>query len=129
MQTWGHQQIISTSEGNLIETVKSLKDEAISSIDSILNQHTIPLIDKLKDEINQQIQDLLKDKLTNYKIPKVWISVDSLPRNSQGKINRQLVYKIAFEYIELSAKSSETSPRPADTPLLIKERGRRAKTS
>ncbi|BAY86412.1 AMP-dependent synthetase and ligase [Calothrix parasitica NIES-267] len=73
---------------------------------------------------NQQIQDLLKDKLTNYKIPKVWISVDSLPRNAQGKINRQMVYKIAVEYIELPT-NSETSPRPTDTPRPIKERGRK----
>ena len=79
--------------------------------------------------LNQQIQVLLKDKLTNYKIPKVWISVDSLPRNSQGKINRQIVYDIAVEYIELSAKSSKTSPRPRDTTLLIKERERGAKNS
>ncbi|MDY6899047.1 MAG: 2-succinylbenzoate--CoA ligase [Cyanobacteriota bacterium] len=50
---------------------------------------------------NQEIQALLKDKLTNYKIPKVWISVDSLPRNSQGKINRQMVYEIAMEYVKL----------------------------
>lgn len=49
---------------------------------------------------NQQIQVLLKEKLTNYKIPKVWIPVDSLPRNSQGKINRQMVYKIAMEYVK-----------------------------
>ncbi|MEL6458695.1 MAG: AMP-binding protein, partial [Cyanobacteria bacterium J06621_15] len=59
---------------------------------------------------NQQIQVLLKDRLANYKIPKVWIPVDFLPRNAQGKINRQMVYKIAVEYIELSAKSSETLP-------------------
>ena len=77
----------------------------------------------------QQIQTLLKGKLTNYKIPKVWIPVSSLPRNSQGKINRQIVYDIAVEYIELSAKSSKTSPRPRDTTLLIKERGRGAKNS
>ncbi len=59
----------------------------------------------LNQQINQQIQVLLKDKLTNYKIPKVWISVDSLPRNSQGKINRQIVYKNAVEYSESSANS------------------------
>ncbi|MEM7715107.1 MAG: 2-succinylbenzoate--CoA ligase [Cyanobacteria bacterium P01_A01_bin.68] len=80
---------------------------------------------------NQQIQVLLKDKLTNYKIPKVWISVDSLPRNSQGKINRQIVYKIAAEYVELSTGSPRNQPHTVltDTPLLIKERGKGSKNS
>ena len=80
---------------------------------------------------NQQIQVLLKDKLTNYKIPKVWISVDSLPRNSQGKINRQIVYKIAAEYVELSTGSllNRTNTRQTDTPQHIKEEGRESKNS
>ncbi|MGB3650645.1 MAG: 2-succinylbenzoate--CoA ligase [Rivularia sp. (in: cyanobacteria)] len=47
---------------------------------------------------NQEIQNLLKEKLSNYKIPKNWIAIDSLPRNSQGKINRQKLYDIADGY-------------------------------
>jgi O-succinylbenzoic acid--CoA ligase len=40
------------------------------------------------------MKNLLKDKLSKFKIPKTWIPVDSLPRNSQGKINRQYLYSI-----------------------------------
>ncbi len=36
-----------------------------------------------------EIQSSLKDKLSKFKIPKHWISVPTLPRNPQGKINRQ----------------------------------------
>ena len=49
--------------------------------------------------LNLEIQALLKEKLSNYKIPKIWISVASLPRNSQGKINRQQLYEIAVAYV------------------------------
>ncbi|MEM9922551.1 MAG: 2-succinylbenzoate--CoA ligase [Cyanobacteria bacterium P01_D01_bin.50] len=53
-------------------------------------------VPKKSDILNLEIQALLKEKLSNYKIPKIWISVASLPRNSQGKINRQQLYEIAF---------------------------------
>ena len=54
---------------------------------------------KKLDISNREIQVLLKEKLSNYKIPKNWICVNSLPRNSQGKINRQKLYEIVAEYI------------------------------
>lgn len=61
-----------------------------------------------KDEIIP-IQALLKQRISNYKIPKNWICVESLPRNSQGKINRQKLYDIAMEWEELSAQSPSPS--------------------
>ncbi|MEA5595857.1 2-succinylbenzoate--CoA ligase [Rivularia sp. UHCC 0363] len=51
--------------------------------------------------LNENIKVLLQKKLSKYKIPKIWIAVDSLPRNSQGKINRQKLYDIAMEYTSL----------------------------
>ena len=56
-------------------------------------------VPKKADVLNGEIQLLLKDKISNYKIPKIWISVNSLPRNSQGKINRQKLYQIADKYV------------------------------
>jgi O-succinylbenzoic acid--CoA ligase len=41
-----------------------------------------------------EIQNLLKDKLSKFKLPKHWIPVENLPRNSQGKINRQQLQEI-----------------------------------
>ncbi|CEJ45282.1 2-succinylbenzoate--CoA ligase [Umezakia ovalisporum] len=47
-----------------------------------------------------KLQAELKEKLSKFKIPKRWISVTKLPRNSQGKINRQQLQKIATEYLQ-----------------------------
>ncbi len=49
-----------------------------------------------------KIQTLLKDKLSKFKIPKYWILQENLPRNSQGKINRQLLQQIATEFLHNS---------------------------
>ncbi|MGD1704520.1 2-succinylbenzoate--CoA ligase [Dapis sp. BLCC M229] len=38
-------------------------------------------------------------KLTKFKQPKYWLKVESLPRNSQGKINRELLKEITLEKI------------------------------
>lgn len=49
------------------------------------------------------IESQLKDKLSRFKIPKYWISLPKLPRNEQGKINRQQLQQIALDFL---AKSS-----------------------
>ena len=49
-----------------------------------------------------KIQTLLKDKLSKFKIPKYWIPQENLPRNSQGKINRQQLQQIATEFLQNS---------------------------
>jgi O-succinylbenzoic acid--CoA ligase len=46
-----------------------------------------------------EIHSLLKNKLNKFKIPKHWIPVSTLPRNSQGKINRQQMQQIAMEWL------------------------------
>ncbi|RCJ31646.1 2-succinylbenzoate-CoA ligase [Nostoc minutum NIES-26] len=46
-----------------------------------------------------EIQAILKGKLSKFKIPKHWISLPTLPRNSQGKINRQQLQQIATEFL------------------------------
>ncbi|MFO0051836.1 MAG: 2-succinylbenzoate--CoA ligase [Dolichospermum sp.] len=54
-----------------------------------------------KDEniSHREIQTQLKNQLSKFKIPKHWISLAKLPRNSQGKINRQEVEKIAEDFL------------------------------
>lgn len=46
-----------------------------------------------------EIQTLLKDKLSKFKIPKYWIPLQTLPRNAQGKINRQQLQQIAQKFL------------------------------
>lgn len=50
-------------------------------------------------EIKDQIKNQLQQEISKFKIPKYWISVSELPRNTQGKINRQELQEIAQEYI------------------------------
>ena len=47
-----------------------------------------------------EIQTQLKDQLSKFKIPKHWISLPNLPRNTQGKINRQQLQKIAEDILK-----------------------------
>jgi len=48
------------------------------------------------------LQTALKDKLSKYKQPKHWIPLASLPRNPQGKINRQQLQQIATTSLQNS---------------------------
>ena len=58
-----------------------------------------------KAEISSlEIQNILKDKLCKFKIPKHWIPVPTLPRNTQGKINHQQLQKIATNVLQISSK-------------------------
>ncbi|MDF2388603.1 2-succinylbenzoate--CoA ligase, partial [Nostoc ellipsosporum NOK] len=47
-----------------------------------------------------EIQTQLYNKLSKFKIPKHWIPLPNLPRNTQGKINRQQLQQIATEYLQ-----------------------------
>jgi O-succinylbenzoic acid--CoA ligase len=48
----------------------------------------------------REIQTQIKNQLSKFKIPKHWISLPNLPRNAQGKINRQQLQQIAAEFIK-----------------------------
>ena len=43
-----------------------------------------------------EIEEQLKKHLSRYKIPKQWVAVASIPRNEQGKVNRQLILNHYF---------------------------------
>ncbi|MFM7408142.1 MAG: 2-succinylbenzoate--CoA ligase [Cuspidothrix sp.] len=46
-----------------------------------------------------EIETQLRQQLSKFKIPKNWISLPALPRNSQGKINRQQLQQIAKDFV------------------------------
>jgi O-succinylbenzoic acid--CoA ligase len=46
------------------------------------------------------LQTTLKNKLSKFKIPKHWIPFTTLPRNSQGKINRQHLQQLALNILQ-----------------------------
>ncbi|BAY40099.1 O-succinylbenzoic acid--CoA ligase [Nostoc sp. NIES-2111] len=47
-----------------------------------------------------EIKTILSHQLSRFKIPKHWISVNNLPRNAQGKVNRQALQQIAALRLE-----------------------------
>jgi O-succinylbenzoic acid--CoA ligase len=47
------------------------------------------------------LQAALEDKLSKYKRPKYWVAVESLPRNSQGKVNYEELKKVVTDSIAL----------------------------
>ncbi|MBF2008322.1 MAG: 2-succinylbenzoate--CoA ligase [Chlorogloeopsis fritschii C42_A2020_084] len=63
-------------------------------------------VPKYENTSLEEIQKLLKDKLSKFKIPKYWIPVQFLSRNSQGKINRQQLQQEAIEHLNLSNRFS-----------------------
>jgi O-succinylbenzoic acid--CoA ligase len=46
------------------------------------------------------LQTALEDKLSSFKQPKYWIPLESLPRNLQGKLNREQLQEIAISQIQ-----------------------------
>ena len=46
------------------------------------------------------IQNKLDGKISRYKYPKYWISLEQLPRNSLGKLNFQQLQAIAFDFLD-----------------------------
>jgi O-succinylbenzoic acid--CoA ligase len=57
-------------------------------------------VPKDKNISHREIQTQLKNQLSKFKIPKYWISLAKLPRNVQGKINRQQLQKIAEDFLK-----------------------------
>lgn len=57
-------------------------------------------IPKNPDISVDEIKTILSHQLSKFKIPKHWLSVENLPRNVQGKVNRQELQQIAALKIE-----------------------------
>ena len=49
-----------------------------------------------------QIKEAIADNLSKFKQPKNWICLEKLPRNLQGKINREKLHQIATELLQQS---------------------------
>ena len=52
------------------------------------------------------VQTALEEKLSKYKRPKYWVTVESLPRNSQGKVNYEQLQKIVSTWLNSQKASS-----------------------
>ncbi|AFZ14679.1 o-succinylbenzoate--CoA ligase [Crinalium epipsammum PCC 9333] len=47
---------------------------------------------------NDILKNVITNKISKFKQPKYWIAVDKLPRNQQGKVNREQLEKIAITW-------------------------------
>jgi O-succinylbenzoic acid--CoA ligase len=52
------------------------------------------------------LETAIEDKLSKYKRPKYWVSIESLPRNSQGKVNYGQLQEIVTFRLESQKASS-----------------------
>jgi O-succinylbenzoic acid--CoA ligase len=53
------------------------------------------------------LQAAIENKLSKFKRPKHWIPVESLPRNSQGKVNRLELREIVDEYLANNSAATQ----------------------
>ncbi|MEG5059794.1 2-succinylbenzoate--CoA ligase [Microcoleus sp. A2-C5] len=54
----------------------------------------------------KNLQAAIEDKLSKFKQPKNWVVVEELPRNAQGKVNREQLQEIAIKMV----RSEDFSP-------------------
>ncbi|XWK86283.1 MAG: 2-succinylbenzoate--CoA ligase [Phormidium sp.] len=67
-------------------------------------------VPKFPDINIDEFKIAIEDKLSKFKHPKKWIAVENLPRNAQGKINRQLLMEctlLRFSALPDSAKAQQ----------------------
>lgn len=84
-------------EAAILET-QLVKDVAVIGLPDEQWGQVITAIYVPKENITTEaIAIAIESKISKYKIPKIWIAVENLPRNSQGKLNYQQLQKIAFD--------------------------------
>jgi O-succinylbenzoic acid--CoA ligase len=100
----GGENIYPTEIESAIQATQMVSDICVIGIpDKHWGQALTAIYIPKKSDISAlKIQTLLKDKLSKFKIPKYWIPQQNLPRNSQGKINRQQLQQIATEFLQNS---------------------------
>ena len=83
--------------------IKSTNLVADVSVIGLLDKHWGQVVTAIYVPTNSTVtitalQAAITDKLSKFKQPKNWILVERLPRNSQGKVNREQLQEIAIKY-------------------------------
>ncbi len=80
----------------------------IGIVDKIWGQAVTAIyVPKCVDISISELKSQLQVKISKFKIPKYWILVPSLHRNSQGKVDRQKLQEIAIDKLNLNSMSSK----------------------
>ncbi|MGF1491543.1 MAG: 2-succinylbenzoate--CoA ligase [Microcoleaceae cyanobacterium] len=62
----------------------------------------------------ETLKSELQTSLSSYKIPKLWIPVEQLPYNSQGKVNLEIVRQMAFNHEIYQNSQRHSKPENAE---------------
>ncbi|KJH69975.1 2-succinylbenzoate--CoA ligase [Aliterella atlantica] len=91
-----------------IRATNLVKDICIIGVeDSTWGQAVTAVYVKSQPNITPNtIQTAIKDKLSKFKQPKHWISLDTLPRNPQGKLNYSYITQIATNTIKATISTN-----------------------
>ena len=86
---------------NVILETNLVKDIAIIGLEDeqwgeVVTAIYVPQDDKININL---IQKTIKQQLSPVKQPKYWVQVQKIPRNQQGKLNYQMLQKIAKNYL------------------------------
>jgi malonyl-CoA/methylmalonyl-CoA synthetase len=81
-------------ENDLLSHPDILEVAAVGVEDKVYGQR-IGIVFKAKREVSvEEIRQWAKDKMAYYKIPKLAIQVDEIPRNQMGKVNKKELVKL-----------------------------------
>ena len=96
----GGENVFSTEVEASILATKLVKDVGVLGLpDKHWGQAVTAVYVPINLEVSHEIlQNLITNKISKFKQPKHWIAVDQLPRNQQGKINREQLEKIAMAW-------------------------------
>ena len=92
----GGENVFPTEVETVIWSTKLVRDICVIGIkDSKWGQIVTAIYVPIKFDLDLNLlQQKIKSQLAKYKLPKVWIEVDKIPRNDRGKINYQQLQEI-----------------------------------
>ncbi len=84
--------------------IEEVEEAAVSDVeDELMGQIPVAVIVFKEDKwlSEDELFQVLKDQLSNYKMPRAWLIIDNLPRTSTGKINRNSLRDLCKAKVEM----------------------------
>ncbi|NOQ28296.1 MAG: amino acid adenylation domain-containing protein [Bacteroidales bacterium] len=99
---------------NALHKHENIKDSVVIDIEENGKKYLCAYIVKEKDFNEEEIQTYLSASLPDYMIPSYFVELDSLPLNSNGKVNRK-----ALPAPEIKAGENYVAPKTKEERLLV----------
>ena len=81
-------------ENDLLGHPEVLEVAAVGVEDKVYGQRVGIVFKAKKKVLLEEIREWAKDKMAHYKVPKLAIQVDEIPRNQMGKVNKKELVKL-----------------------------------